>query len=543
MTSWRVCALVGLLFLVGVPLALPFFEFAPYPPRSFFLLLNTLLLVVGTVIIALPLGIVMAVLLYRTDLPFRGLLRFLTLLMLFVPLAVLTTAWHGALMIGGWLPSSLVMEDLGPAWFRQGFVPAIWIHAMAALPWVIVIVGEGLSWVEGELEEEALLVATPARVLWSVTLPRCRATIVAAAMWIALQTATELTVADRMQIRTFAAVVYFEFWLGGPASVARALGESLPFIFAVGGVLAWALPRLHQQVPPLFSRIDRPRRFALGTTRPTWLAAVGALAMVYAGIPLASLLWKVGLHRYPPEWSADHASLWLERVFLKDPLLIPRSLLSASAAGLIIATVALVLSWLAIESRWFRIVLVVLVAVVVTLPGPVIGIGLQETIRLIIALPLQPVKAGLYDGPSPLPVLWAYLLRFLPLAIVMLWPVVRLLPLELRESMRLDGAGPRQELGRLVWPLTARVFLWTAILIAALSLGEIGAIAIRVETPDWWMFSHELLRTMHYSSQNEVYALCLLLLAFVSVTGATVAVGRMLIAATLALGQRFRTRQ
>src|SRR5207244_10852172 len=36
------------------------------------------------------------------------------------------------------------------------------------------IVGLGLHWVEPELEEEALLQLPPWRVVWHVTLPRCR---------------------------------------------------------------------------------------------------------------------------------------------------------------------------------------------------------------------------------------------------------------------------------------------------------------------------------------------------------------------------------
>src|SRR5437660_1641487 len=159
--------------------------------RPLLLLTNTVLLVGGTVAVALPLGSAAAVLLYRTDLPGRRPLRLAVLATLFVPLAVLASAWQAALGGGGWL-ASWWPNAAGRPW-AQGLGPAIWIHAVAALPWVVHIVGQGLCWVEPELEEDALQVLDTPNVLWRVTLPRCRACLAAAALWVALQTAGDIT--------------------------------------------------------------------------------------------------------------------------------------------------------------------------------------------------------------------------------------------------------------------------------------------------------------------------------------------------------------
>src|SRR5437588_85862 len=91
--------------------------------------------------------------------------------------------WTGRRPRAAW-QTALGSEGLFPLWNDQpgrpwasGLGPAVWVHATAALPWVILIVGTGLTMVEGELEEDALLVASPWRVLWRVTLPRCRASV------------------------------------------------------------------------------------------------------------------------------------------------------------------------------------------------------------------------------------------------------------------------------------------------------------------------------------------------------------------------------
>ncbi len=222
MTHWRWIALVLLLAIVGVPLTMPFLEAwdtfrqptSPHADRWLLLARNTLLVIAGTLSVAIPLGTAAAVLLYRTDLPCRRALRFLTVITLFVPLPVLTTAWQAALgMAGLWTLA-------GRPW-SEGLSPAIWIHAQAALPWVILIVGQGLLQVEPELEEDALLAAGPWRVLLSVTLPRCRGTIVAACAWVALQVSGEIAVVDMMLVDTFAARCTTNFrwaaatrWLG-----------------------------------------------------------------------------------------------------------------------------------------------------------------------------------------------------------------------------------------------------------------------------------------------------------------------------------------
>ena len=163
------------------------------------------------------------------------------------------------------------------------------------------------------------------------------------------------------------------------------------------------------------------------------------------------------------------------------------------------------------------------------LPGPVAGVGLKETIlTLVTDTPIPFLKLLLYEGPSPLPVLWADLLRFLPCAVVVLWPVLRLLPRELRDSTRLDCPRPTQELRFVVWPLTARACGICTLVVMALSLRRNWPVAMSVETPGWETFAHVLFDRMHYGVQNEVAALCLvLLLGLGLVTVLLLAVGRL----------------
>lgn len=536
MTKWR-WAMAAVLFLcLGVPFAWPFLEVVRQGEvywtnqdleRLLTLSGNTLLLVAGTLAVALPVGIALAFLLYRTNLPGRSFFQFLVLLALFVPLPVLVSAWQALLGAEGWFPSVLWPAVVNRPW-TAGLAPAIWIHALAALPWIILLVGQGLSWVEPELEEDSLLTAGKWRVLWRVTLPRCRGMIVAAGIWTALATAAEITVTDMMQVRTFAEEVHLQFTMGGPEALARAVLVSLPMILLSWLGLFWLVAWIDQALPPLSKLTMAPRPFLLGRMGwPCFLFLLGIL-LCLVGIPLASLFWKVGLQGRPLSWSAATTWARLETTLRLHGLQVGNGLLQAVLGGMLAGLLALVSCWVASESRWFRRCLFLLITLGWALPGPVIGIGLKEVIMQMVEwLPRSWLADWLYFGPSPLPGIWAYLLRFFPCAVVVLWPIVRLVPVELYELVRVEKGRPVQELCRVTWPLTWPAVVWISGIVTGLSLGEIAA-SNRVEPPRSETFAHLIFDRMHYGIDHEVAAPCLLLIVQIVLLGLLLALGKYL---------------
>jgi iron(III) transport system permease protein len=431
---------------------------------------------------------------------------------------------------------------------------------MAAVPWVIVLVGQGLLWVERELEEDALTVAGPLRVLLRVTLPRSLAAIGAAALWVTLQTATEISVTDVMQVRTYAEEVFTQFTRPEPDStaptaeavLARAVAVSIPAVLLTWALIMAAARRWERSLPPVGTPSGPPLCFPLGWARWPMLAAMLGTVAVLAGVPIASLVWKVGLGGDLPRWTAGIAWSHLAGTLRIRSRMLVDNLALVLTAGVVTAGAGLIVSWLAGEARWFRLGVLSLMAAAWALPGPVIGLGLKHAIALVLSSadwasgvvaagpgPLQSLRplaetlrdrVGilLYYGPSPVPVFWACVVRFFPFAVALLWPVVRLLPPELRDAARVDGAGPAQELRHVVWPLTYLACARAAGAVAVLSLGELGAGKL-VETPGSTTFAHEIFNQMHYGVTNDVAAHCLVLLAAVAAGGVAVAVfGRLL---------------
>jgi iron(III) transport system permease protein len=538
-----------LLLGLGVPLALPVVELAGHPQawsaweeagRILRQLQTTALLVAGTLLVAVPAGIAGAVLLYRTDLPLRQCFRFLTVLTLFVPLPLFAAAWQATLGAGGWLagliplPFESRLTESGPGWqpWVQGLGAAIWVHAMAGLPWVVLLVGQGLSWVERELEEDALQAASGWRVFLAVTLPRSRAAIAAAALIVAVQTATDISVTDLMDVRTFAEAVYLEFAEQGLAVLPRAVAVCLPQVVLTVLLVVYVAGRWERTLPPREQLAAPLCLFPLGRMRWPVTGLLAGLIGLFIAVPVLALVWKAGLGGSPEVWSAGRAVHQVSSVIQGKGLLVVENLVLAAAAGTVAASLALVCCWLAVEARWFRVIVLVLMATALAMPGPLVGMGLKETILHLVSIEealglgeIGPLRIGLYEGPSLLPVLWVCVIRFFPYAVAVLWPAVRMLPLELRESARLDGARPIDELLRITWPLTRTICLCAALAVVVLSLGELSAGKL-VAPPGSTTLAHVIFEQMHRGVPADVAGLCLVLLLAVALAGSLLAMTR-----------------
>jgi iron(III) transport system permease protein len=508
--------LLGLLLaLYALPLAVPFFTLLTNPiawdvwheaGRLLLLARNTLLLVVGTVSVALPAGVLLALILYRTDLPARNVLRFLLLLSLFVPLPLFLAGWQ-------------VLLSGGVMW-RTGLGAAVLMHALAGLPWVVLLVGQGLCWVERELEEEAWTCVPAWRVMLAVTLPRCRVAVAAAGLFVALQAMGEIAVADMMQVRTYAEEVHTQMVRPEPESgvteprllTARAFVLALPAIL-LAGVLVFATVRGWESRAPASVSLRPPLRWRLGRLRGVAFLFTAGVVVALAAVPLVNLIAKAGAAGH--SWSFSALAGQLVAAVKSSQRSPWWHLLLALGVGSLSALAALVLCWRIRESRRLQIAVLGLLASVWALPGPVVGLGLSETIRALLDLvPSDAVASALYYGSSSVPVAWAQFIRLLPCAVALLWPVVRALPRELIETARLEGATPWQELRRVVLPLTAPALLGASLAIAALSLGELSASKL-VSTPGAPSFAEELFAQMHYGFTSDLAARCLVLLAMV----------------------------
>lgn len=452
--------------------------------------------------VALPPGLLAAVLLERYPSRITAVVRFVAAIGLFVPLPVAAVAWQ--IILADWLPP-LELSPGQVAWrpWKLGLLPAAWVHGAAAVPWVIVIASAALRTSDAALEEDAESHGGPREVWRRVLLPRLILASAAAFAWVAVQAATEIPVTDAMMVRSYAEEVYTQA-VGGPAGLAGAVAAALPPWAAGFAVALFVVPKLVRRFGTASEEVSprRPRRFP----RPLRIAVDVALTLglfAFAALPLSALVGRAaggGLYEQ------------LDRVVMLQGRVLLGSAAAAAVAGVVAAGLAFA-SVVAADRRPRFAGFVVAVAVFAWVaPGPLVGLGLKETIGGLVrveaaVLPgaeMPPLRSALYDQPSPLPTVWAGVVRFFPVALVLIWPAARAIPRSLLDAGLQDGRGLRHVYVPLLGPAALRA----AAAVAGLTLGEVSATKL-VIPPHRREFVLTLFDQMHYGPEAGVAAAAL----------------------------------
>ncbi len=491
------------------------------------LLLNSTWLAGGALLISLPLGTLFAVAIAKTSLCGRRLLEHSMIVLLFVPLYIQATAWQAAVGQGGWLVKS--------GWLT-GWCGAIWVHGVAAIPWVVLFVAATLRKVPRELEEEALQDVAAWYVLLRVSLQHAIVGIAAAALWVTVLCFSEIAVTDLFQVRTFAEEIYTAASLGtlNDLAVENAnetidqAASSLTELprFAANelwlGTLAFvmlvlaALTAVWQWVP-VSDFVSPSSDWVWRLRRGHWmfLLAVWLVAAVVVGAPLLGLLGKAGAQvkqvdgAVVREWSASKAATLIACSPWEHRRELGWSLTIGSVAAVAAVAVAIVLAW-ALRTRWLPALLTALVlSLGFAIPGPLLGVWIIGWLNHPPDSILAPLT-WCYDHTILAPVL-AQFLRALPLATLILGAQFASLPQDVLDSARSEGAGWWRQLLNIALP-----WCWPAVVAAAcmamiVALGDLAA-TLLVVPPGVSPLSVRIFGLLHYGAEDRVSALCLMLI-------------------------------
>ena len=473
------------------------------------LMRNTAALAALACAISLPVGTLLAFLLVRTDVPGRRAALVLMAAMLLLPLYLQASAWHaGFILAGGSVTSPLL----------TGLPAAAWIHAMASIPWVVLIVGVGIRYVEPELEEEALLVGSTLQVFLRVTAPRMIAAMGVAALWVLLSTASEMTVTDLYRVRTYAEVIYTGFALGD--DLRSAWLTAAPGIAAGASLVVFTFVVASTAAPSLQTASRPPWTFRLGNWR--WPAFLFALAVVIGtvAIPIGNLVYKAGETLRPvdgvivSQWSAAKFIEVLSPILSDHGEEFGWTVLISSLA----ATVALVLSaplaWLARRGGRRSVPALATATVCLVTPGPLVGLGVIWLLDRNL-----PLAIWLYDRTVLAPVL-AMLVRILPIAILLCWYALRSVSDDVLDSAATEGAGPCRRFWLIAAPqrLSAIGAAWLAAFVVA--TGDL-ACSILVVPPGVTTVPIKVFGLIHYGVDDQVAGICLTSLVGFVITAGT----------------------
>ncbi len=341
---------------------------------------------------------------------------------------------------------------------------------------------------EPEPERAALLEASAARVLWHITLPALRPAMLAVAVLVALLAGTQITLTDRLLVRTFAEEVYTQYQLRLTAAGPVLAGFPALIALALVLIAGWAFVR-----DPARRWIESP-----ATLRPAGLVRLPrVLRWLACGAYVAVLTALIGLVRAGVQAGGGWLMVWRSLCAVTPE--IARSAGCSGATSLAVVVASLGIGWLLVRGpRAVSVLAVVLVVLLLATPGPVVGIELIQRFN-------RPGLPGrIYD--SPVIVVIALTLRTLgPAALIAsaaLWQV----PEALDELACIDGADLCGRLRHIVWPLTRPAAGVIATVSFLLAFGEVSA-SMLVVPPGFSTAAVRIFTLLHYGIYRDVVVL------------------------------------
>ncbi|GGD97919.1 iron ABC transporter permease [Aureimonas endophytica] len=386
-------------------------------PRVGELLINTLLLVGGALPPTIAVAVALAWLTERTDLKGARLWSFAAAAPLAVPAFVQSYAWIS------------VMPRM------DGLTAAIFLSVIAYFPFLYLPVAAQLRRLDPALEEAAAALGlSPARVFLRVVLPQLRLAICGGALLVALHLLAEYGLYVMIRFDTFTTAIFDQFQSSFDGPSATMLAGVLILLCSLL-VLGEARLRGTRRYARIGSGAPRaPRRAGLGLAQPLCLAFHALVAALSLGVPAYTLgrwLWLGGAGAWTDGGVAG--------AFATTCLL-------ALAGGLLAVAAVFPLAWLSIRAPGRLVRLFELAHLYVgSLPGVVIALALVA-ITVRVALPLYQTMATL---------VLAYVLVFLPRALVALRPSLAQAPAQLEEAAQALGRTPGEALRQVTLRLAA----------------------------------------------------------------------------------------
>lgn len=373
-------------------------------PKVGDLIVNTFTLVAVTLPIAIVLSVGLAWLTERTSLPMRRTWSWLLVAPLAVPAFVQSYAWN----------------TVAPSLY--GLPGAVLVSILAYFPFLYLPIAAQMRRLDPALEETAAsLGKSPTAIFFRVILPQLRLAISGGALLIGLHLLAEYGLYVLMRYDTFATAIVDQFQsvFNGPA--ANLLGGVLVLLcFALLGLESFI------RGDARYARVGggaarSATRWSLGRWALPSQLLLSVVVLLSVGVPLITLMrWLV----------QGGAAIWQFDNIL--PALGQTFFLSLAGAGIAIVA-ALPAAWLSVRapSRLSRLI-EASHYYVGALPGVIVALALV-TITVRVALPLYQTMATL---------LLAYLLMFLPRAMVGLRASIAQAPVELERAAQSLGKSP-----------------------------------------------------------------------------------------------------
>lgn len=481
------------------------------------LLQTTTLLIFISGGVAISFGYTLAWQLHHANTPWQLWFWWQTLLAMLIPLPIQAIAWQ--VVFHSWLPTLLLVPGQ-VRWqpWNLGLLPAAWIHGIALAPWVAVFLLALLRSTDDRLRELAAFETTPFRRLRYFSWPIVRSGLGISMIWIGLVGLTEIPVTDAMMVRTLAEETYTQIVAGGGA---EATGQILPWVMLLT-VLGLLSRRSILQVVPIMS--SRKGSSTTHAARPRWywfrIVVIQGVLLLVLWLPILGLLGKITAGSWVTAEAGSRLWNQLNTTIISDGGVLIKSIGLAVVGAMLTVSLSRYICWCCWLAKWriWSALLLFICIWLLLIPGPILSLGLAKTIDVLldtevallawlgIDLLNPPLRSLLYDQPSPVPLLWAWYVKYFPLACLFYWPVLQRIPRNLTELAQLEDRTGQVAWRNVLRPATQTMTVSLVFAMIGLNLAEVS-VSRKVNPPFHDVYILRLFDMMHYGTEVNVASL------------------------------------
>lgn len=443
---------------------------------------HTFVIVIGSTLLSVVLGVTAAWLMAYTDLSHKRLLHLLMLLCFVLPSYVLTLSWSSFMSPQGWMASLL-------QWFHPGAKPwsmysvggIIFVMGIHHFPLVYLFTVNVLKKIPRDLEWAA---STGGAGRWKtfvrITMPLALPGVTAGGLLVFLASLDNFGIpaflGTPVNISVLSTLIYEEIIGFGPSAFGRgaSLSVILGLIAVVGTILQWFSVRRSKQAEAL--RADEEPRYALGKHR-YWVSPLLWGSLIF--ITIIPLVAMVSLSLKKSYGGKGFGNLTLDnyRYILLDNPSTWKSIQNSLMLSFTTLIVCLVIGTL---FAYFRVrrpskinrLAELAISVPYTLPGIVFALSMI----LVWMEPIPGWNPGIYGTTTILFI--AYVCRFLVLQIRAGVTAFTQVDASMEEAARISGAGVWRRWRKILLPMLLPGLLSGALLVFLTALTELTVSAL-----------------------------------------------------------------
>jgi iron(III) transport system permease protein len=463
--------------------------------RQLVLLGRSLTIALSATVVAVGLGLSVAVVLAAKDLPLRRLLYFLVLVPVLIPPYVMAGAWIHLLSPGG-LVNTTLASAFGPSVKLSVYSIAgcAWCLGISFFPIVAFIVASGLSGIDGSLVDISRLSSNRLGTFRHAILPQILPHLVASICLVMVFVSAQYGVPSLLGINTYPVEIFSQF--SAFYDDTGAIATALPLVALV--ILLILLQRWlmrnyeYVRITPS-SETDNPIR--LSKLRPYAVGFLIILFIITTSLPFLSVVARC----------QSFSRVWLTLRSFSDSIL-TTSVLALSAA--IISTVIAfpIGHFLVHRQNRFGKTLDVICWLPIAIPGTIIGLGLINVANWVPIL-----RRG--DSFCIL-LLCAYIGTFSAFSIRIFQATHRVADPGIAEAAAMDCRRWYQRLFYVDIPVHSGAIAASMIVVSVLVLGELNATVLLIP-PGRATLAVTIDNLLHYGANVQASVLCLTEAAFV----------------------------